>query len=99
MSVTDKVERAELVGPDGRPTSAGWHYISRSLAQEMASKTRDGRGGMRFNYITARQVQDRLDDCVGPGNWATQYKVLYHDPRKNIVVIECRLTLFGVTKA
>jgi len=94
-----KLDRAALRTPDGMPTPAGWHYLSQHLGALMDSKTREGRGGMKFDYVTARQVQDRLDECVGPGNWSTRYKVLYHDPRRNIVVMECQLTIFGVTKA
>lgn len=56
---------------------------------------RDGRGGMRFQYITARTAATRLDDVVGPGGWSTQYAV--QDTLHGAV--ECQLTVLGVTKA
>jgi hypothetical protein len=95
---TNNVKR-ELVKPDGTPTSAGWHAIASALQGLIESKTRAGRGGMQFSYITARQVQDKLDEVVGPGNWSSEYKLLHHDTKKNIVVVECTLTVFGVSKS
>lgn len=91
--------KEDLVRPDGTPTPEGWHYISLKLQQPMQTKSRRGRGGREFSYITARNVQDRLDDVVGPGNWSTHYVVLHHDPTKNVVVVQCTLTIFGVSKA
>ena len=92
-------EKPQLIKEDGTPTPAGWHFIQRKLSQEMDSKQRQGRGNMQFSYITARQVQDRLDECVGPGNWSTEYRLLHHNAERNVVVVECRLTIFNVTKA
>jgi|SRR6185437_7025031 len=91
--------KPKLVDDDGKPTVAGWHYIQARLSETMDFQLRDGRGGQKFKYIDARQVQDRLDEVVGPGNWSTKFKVLYHDPERNNVVVECQLTIFGVTKA
>lgn len=95
----EKVSTKLLVKEDGTPTPAGWRYIHAQLSEPMEFQLRDGRGGKKFKYIDARQVQDRLDEAVGPGNWSTKFKVLYHDPERNNIVVECQLTIFGVTKA
>jgi hypothetical protein len=100
MSVTvtdEKVVQQEapvLINEDGTPTRLGWREIGSNLRKPMANvKQRRGRGGMQFSYITARQVQDRLDAVVGPGNWSTRYRV--HDGG----AVECTLIIFGVSKA
>lgn len=58
-------------------------------------KQRAGRGGQRFNYITARDVMDRLDAVVGPSNWSSVYRRVDVETG----AVECRLTIYGVTKA
>jgi hypothetical protein len=40
-----------------------------------------------LSYITARDVQNRLDGVVGPGNWSTSHRVLDLDT----AIVECRL--------
>jgi hypothetical protein len=62
-----------LMDEQGRPTPRGWRKIGELLRTEMPVKDREGRGGKRFKYITARQVMDRLDLVVGPGNWANSF--------------------------
>jgi hypothetical protein len=94
-TVDEVVESADepIIGEDGKPTARGWREIGKRLRQTMESKQYNaGRAGM-MNYVTARQVQDRLDAVVGPGNWSTEYRV--HGPH----AVECRLTVFGVAKA
>lgn len=44
------------------------------LAEPMDYKTRPGPGGTTLSYITARQVQDRLDEVCGPENWSNEFK-------------------------
>lgn len=83
-----------LVDVDGRPTKEGWRKIGEMFQKPMPTKERPGRGG-KFKYITARQVQDRLDRVVGPGNWSTYFEVL--DRAEHVV--ECRLHVFGIAKA
>jgi hypothetical protein len=48
-----------------------------------------------LSYITARDVQNRLDGVVGPGNWSTSFRVLSHEPW----VVECTLTVCGACRA
>lgn len=33
-----------------------------------------GKGGKKFDYITARHVMNRLDSVVGPENWRDEYR-------------------------
>lgn len=54
-----KTEPTDILGPDGRPTSYGWKVIGEALRLPMPSKERPGRGGMKYSFINARQVQDR----------------------------------------
>lgn len=83
-----------LMDAGGRPTPAGWRKIGDLFQKPMPSKERKGAGGRVFDYITARQVQDRLDKVVGPGNWTTTFRVLDLEAR----VVECMLTVCGVYK-
>jgi hypothetical protein len=39
-------------------------------------KTKPGRGGGTFSYITARTVMNRLDQAVGPENWRDDFREL-----------------------
>ena len=83
----------DLRNEDGTPTRQGWHEIGKRLRQPMDKKSYRGPGGRELSYITARQVQDRLDSVVGLGNWSTHYFV--HPGG----AVECTLTLFGISKA
>jgi hypothetical protein len=47
---------------------------------EQEIKQRTGRGGMKFDYIDARIVADRLNETVGVGNWGTAFKLIYAGP-------------------
>jgi hypothetical protein len=84
-----------LISPDGTPTAAGWRKIGERLRRPMPTRARPGRGNQTFSYVTVRQVQDRLDEVVGPGNWSTHYFVVDHVGP----IVECTLTVFGVSKA
>jgi hypothetical protein len=86
---------APMADEYGMPTKEGWRKIGEFLRRPMPTKERPGGRGGTFKYITARQVQDRLDTVIGPGNWSTRYTLI--DPSGPAV--ECQLTLFGVTKA
>src|SRR5438552_15701021 len=66
----------ELVGTDGKPTPAGWREIGRRLAAAMPTRTFNAGKRGTFEYITARQVQLRLDQVVGPGNWSTTVHIV-----------------------
>jgi hypothetical protein len=86
---------ADLVNPDGTPTPAGWRKIGDQFRKEMPVKQRKGRGNQQFDYVTARQVADRLDTVIGPGNWETHFLVI--DSEKQVV--QCTLVIFGQRKA
>jgi hypothetical protein len=85
-----------LLGADGRPTAAGWRKIAERLGMEMTTREFRGKGGMSFSYITARQVQQRLDQVVGPGNWSTSVQIIRADHPVSALVT---LRVFGVEKA
>jgi hypothetical protein len=70
-----------------------WREIHGRLSSPdgMHVKVREG----KFRYIDAREVMDRLDEVVGPEHWSTVFTVL----DKDAAVVECRLTVHGVTKA
>lgn len=48
-------------------------------------------------YIDARTVMERLDRVVGPSGWGDEYEIIAATPEE--YVVECRLTVLGVTKA
>jgi len=84
-----------LVNADGSPTRFGWRKIGELLRKPMQARQHKGPGGRSLSYITARDVQNRLDGVVGPGNWSTSFRVLSQEPW----VIECTLTVCGVSRA
>jgi hypothetical protein len=84
-----------LLTDEGVPTSSGWRVVGDRLRRTMPTKERAGRGGNTFQYVTAKQVMERLDEVVGPGNWSTHYFVI----NPVVPIVECTLTVFGVAKA
>jgi len=89
-----EIEIGPELGPDGKPTGAGWRWIGRKLREPMPVRSFKGPGGREISFISARQVAKRLDDIVNPGNWSDRYKVLTTEPW----IIECTLGVFGVEK-
>jgi len=87
------LEDLVLLGEDGKPTRAGWRKIGEQLGKPTVTWQARKTGGT-YQYLTARQVADRLDAVVGPGNWSTSYRVLATEPW----AVECTLALFGVPK-
>jgi len=69
-----------LIDEAGRPTRFGWRKIGELLRKPMQTRQRKGPGGRMLSYITARDVQNRLDGVVGPGNWSTSFHVLSQEP-------------------
>jgi Rad52/22 family double-strand break repair protein len=85
-----------LIDERGMPTREGWRKIAEYFAKPFEHKTYRTPKGQSFDYITARQLGDRLDAVVGVGNWQTCFKVI--DAEEHVV--ECTLTLFdNVSKA
>ncbi len=84
-----------LINADGTPTPRGWRKIGELLRKPMQTRERKGPGGRMLAYITARDVQNRLDGVVGPGNWSTSFRVLTQEPW----VVECTLTVCGASRA
>ena len=84
-----------LIDEAGRPTRFGWRKIGELLRKPMQTRQRKGPGGRMLSYITARDVQNRLDGVVGPGNWSTSFHVLNQEPW----VVECTLTVCGASRA
>lgn len=84
-----------LSNPDGTPNRDGWRRIGERLRKEMPHRERKGPGGKMFSYITARQVQDRLDAVVGPGNWQSDWTCIRSD---HPVAARVGVAIFGVWK-
>src|SRR6478609_4607442 len=87
--------QSSLINDDGTPTPRGWRKIGELLRKPMQTRQRKGPGGRMLSYITARDVQNRLDGVVGPGNWSTSFHVLNQEPW----VVECTLTVCGASRA
>lgn len=54
-----------------------------------------------LDYVTARYVMNTLDSVVGPGNWSDSYQVMRVMDRNDGTekwVVECTITVFGVSK-
>jgi hypothetical protein len=89
-----EIEVGPELGPDNKPTAAGWRWIGRKFREPMATRSARKPGGTR-EYITARQVQDRLDAIVGPGNWSSQQRVVRAE---HPVSVAAGIGVFGVWK-
>ncbi len=89
------VKDAPTRNPDGTPTERGWLRIGQLFRADLPTKQRKGKGSQMFDYITARQVADRLDSVVGPGNWETHFLVIDTDKQ----VVQCTLVIFGQHKS
>ena len=89
------VAKEPLINADGTPTPRGWRKIGELLRKPMHTRERKGPGGRMLAYITARDVQNRLDGVVGPGNWSSSFRVLSQEPW----VVECTLTVCGASRA
>ena len=59
------VAKEPLINADGTPTPRGWRKIGELLRKPMQTRERKGPGGRMLAYITARDVQNRLDGVVG----------------------------------
>jgi len=55
-----------------------------------------GNEALAVAFIDARNVMERLDRVVGPGEWGDEYEVVIATGEE--FVVECRLTVLGVTK-
>lgn len=79
------------------PRTTDWTAIGEAFRTPFSAeqvKQRDGRGGLTFSYVDARDVENRLDEVVGPDGWSDEYEVV--DPQR--MGIKCRLTVLGVYK-
>lgn len=91
----DKI-RPDLADEKGNPTREGWQAIAKNFAVPFAHKTLAATAKRpALNYITARQVAERLDKVVGLNNWHTYFRVMDADTN----AVECTLVVFGVYKA
>lgn len=88
------IEVGPEVGPDGKPTAAGWRWIGREFRKPVNARPVRKRGGV-YTAITARQVDDRLDQVVGPGNWSTDLRVIRAE---HPVSVAFGIAVFGVWK-
>ena len=48
-------------------------FPTESISWRIGSTTQDGTKAMALAYLNARDVMDRLDSVVGPGNWQSEY--------------------------
>ena len=94
-AVPARPEWSWLQNEDGTPTRDGWRKIGEQFRKEMPSKQRQGRAGLVFSYINARQVAKRLDEVVGPGNWATEVRVVRAE---HPVAVLVGVAVYGVWK-
>lgn len=94
MSELPENELEITYNEDGTPDAAGWRTIGRLFRKPIAEvQYRPAPGGNRFAYIDARQVMDRLDKVVGPGNWQSHFFVQADGS------VECTITVYNSSKA
>jgi len=56
------------------PDTYDWTALAAPFAPGVV-KQREGPGGKTLDYIDARDVMDRLDAVIGPGNWQDEYEI------------------------
>lgn len=66
-------------------------FPSANISWRVGAKSEDGTRGQALPYIDARDVQNRLDDTVGPGNWRNRFTEVIADGR--IIAVRCVLSL------
>ncbi len=49
-------------------------FAPRDIEWKPGAVTRDKKKGLAMPYITARAVQERLDETFGPGNWKNEFR-------------------------
>lgn len=49
-------------------------FDSKDIEWKPGATTRDKSKGLAMAYITARAVQERLDEVFGPGNWKNEFR-------------------------
>ena len=49
-------------------------FPAQDIEWKPGATTRDKSKGLAMAYITARAVQDRLDEVFGPGNWKNEFR-------------------------
>ena len=49
-------------------------FPPRDIEWKPGAVTRDKKKGLAMAYITARAVQERLDETFGPGNWKNEFR-------------------------
>jgi hypothetical protein len=59
--------------------SIDWNRLTapfppRDIEWKPGAVTRDKKKGLAMAYITARAVQERLDEVFGPGNWKNEFR-------------------------
>ncbi len=62
-----------------RRTAIDWQRLTdpfppRDIEWKPGAVTRDKKKGLAMAYITARAVQERLDEVFGPGNWKNEFR-------------------------
>lgn len=75
-------------------------FPSSEVQWRIEALSKDKTRALVVPYIDARSVLDRLDQVVGPENWADQYEVLHlsSSGETRLCEVKCRLTVYGVTK-
>ncbi len=62
-----------------RPTPIDWQRLTdpfppNDIEWKPGAVTRDKKKGLAMAYITARAVQERLDEVFGPGRWKNEFR-------------------------
>ena len=88
---------AEVIPP---PSLTLWQRLSEPFAEDQVRWRMQG--GTRLHYITARSVMNRLDEVLGPKNWAFSYEIKEKiDASKGLTVVAegtLTVTVSGETK-
>lgn len=54
----------------------GAFFPKKDIQFRLGAKTKDGTKGQAFAYLSARAIQNRLDEVMGPHNWKDHYEMI-----------------------
>lgn len=70
-------------------------FPSKSIEWRVGSTNSDKTRGTALPYMTARAIQDRFDEAVGPGGWEAKYRVVETEiASRKMAAMFCAISLY-----
>lgn len=80
---------------DNLHTSLAKPFPSKSIEWRVGATNSDKSRGTALPYMTARAIQDRFDEAVGPGGWEAKYRVVETEvANRKMAAMFCAISLY-----